>query len=230
MSKAKCVLIFFVVLYGFGCSTTDQIIKNATVEEVGVLKGHVVEAIRFDLSAKCKIGIKSKTIRRSGRCGILLTSDNRMKFTIDSPFGGAVVISYMDKNFIQLLDRQKKTFSHIENNEKNRRNIFIGLLNLKVEEFREILWGRDIKTLHTGLEFRFENRRPVLIRKFSGSQQLSITYLKWQEVWGIAMPRTILMEDRSQNASITIALTHIVLGVVGEKEKLSLLKGCDLPL
>ena len=227
MNRVNRVLVAAVVLLGFGCSAADRITKRATSMELAGLKGHAVGSIRFDFRSKCKIGIKSRTVNRSGRCTILLTSDDRLRFVVEGPFGSAVLIGYMDSEVIQLLDRKEKSFSHVENNERNRSGAFAGLFDLKVEELKQVLWGRDIERRGDGLEFRFENRRPVSVRKYTDGQQLLITYPQWQEVLGIDMPRIVLMEDRQQDISVKIVLTQIVLGTVDESEKLSLLQGCD---
>ncbi len=230
MDKVNHLIPLFLILFGIGCSPISNMVRDATPIELKTLKEHKVNQIQFDFESECKIRIKSQSINRSGACSIFLTQDNHMKFTLNSPFGGAVMISYMDEDIIQLLNRQEKTFYQAENNKKNRRSAFVGVLDLKVEELRELLWGRKIKSRQNQLDFKFENQRPISVRKITNNQNLLVKYLGWQEVSGISIPRRILMEDRSQNLSIMIFLTSVELGFVGEKGKQSLLKNCDLQL
>ena len=226
MEKTSPVALLFALVCGVGCATTGKIAKIATPQELAHLKEHAVDRIRFDFASNCKIRVSSKNINHSGRCSILLTSDSRMRFTLNTPFGGAVMISYMDREVIQVLNRQEQTFFHGANNEQNRRRAFTGLPDLNVQEYREVFWGRSIKRDRSALEFHLVAGRPTAIRKSGSNQKLSIRYLKWQKVLGIDMPRTILLENQSGNATVKIALTGIRLGTIAERNTGSLFQEC----
>ena len=226
----KFLLFAISLMIGTACVPVRHMVRDATPVELKALNGYVADQIPIDYGSECKIRIKSQAINQSGRCSILLTHDNHMKFTLNNPFGAAVMISYMDRQIIQLLNRQDKTFFQAENNEKNRRTAFANLLDLTVDEFREIIWGRKITSHQNSLEFEYSDQQPAIIRKTTHNQKLLIRYLKWQELYGLTLPRIITMEDATHHISIRIALTHIRLGLTGEKGRQNILKGCELHL
>ena len=140
--------------------------------------------------------------------------------------GGAIIISFMDEKKIQYLNRDEKIFYQMENTPKNRKNVFLKVVDLDIADFKEIFWGRKIKSLKNNIEFIKTDQSVKAIKK--GNNIVEIIYHKWQSVYGIQLPRLITIKSKSDGAYIKIAVTKSIIGEIKNNKEMSLLEHCAI--
>lgn len=213
-----------VMLFLFsGCMTTMvNKVKNAS--KIAYLQHMTVENIDLDYEIKCKVKIVSENLNQSGKCSMIVTKKNQLKFSLYHPMGGAVVISYMDANKIQYLNRSEKVFYQTENSPKNRKKVFMKVMDLNVADFKEILWGRKITSLDNNIEFI---RTDQSVKAVNGDG-IEVIYHKWQTVEEIQLPKLLTIRNKFNGSYIKIAVTKSFIGEIRDDKELSLLEKCTI--
>ena len=224
--KPNIWIIYFAFLFFlYGCITTN-VDKTGKIQNLEYLNQPVVEDIDLDYEIECKAKIVNGKLNQSGKCGIIITKNNQLKFSLYHPMGGVIIISFMDEKKIQYLNREEKIFYQMENTPKNRKKVFLKVVDLDIADFKEIFWGRKIKSLKNNIEFIKTDQSVKAIKK--GNNIVEIIYHKWQSVYGIQLPRLITIKSKSDGAYIKIAVTKSIIGEIKNNKEMSLLEHCAI--
>ena len=217
-----CFALFLILQ---GCMTTI-VDKTKEIQNLEYLNQPTVENIDLDYEIECKAKIVNGKLNHSGKCGIIITKHNQLKFSLYHPMGGAIIISFMDEKKIQYLNREEKIFYQMENTSEHRKDIFLKVVDLNIADFKEIFWGRKIKSLNNNIEFVKNNQSVKAFKK--GKLSVEIIYHKWQSVYGIQLPKLITIKSVSDGAYIKIAVTKSIIGEIKRDKEMSLLKNCAI--
>lgn len=207
-------LLFLVfALFLFGCETTKVSSPDQEVI-ISKLKSYEVDKIELDYIGLCKIRVKSPTVDQSGSCGIVVTQDQQLRFTAFHPFGGELLVHYMNKDKIEVLNHDEELFVQLDNTPENRQKIQLPI-HPEIVDLLEVLWGRKIISLNNDLKFSYKNDQPSLLEK----NGLNIKIKRWIEYKGVLFPRLIVIKDAKRKTSIKLAITEFTPGTA-EKVKI----------
>ncbi len=206
----------FVILLGTlllisGCQS-NQSKPVADSSQLQLINSYQLDRIDLDYLARCKIQIKSSIINQSSSCNIAITTSGEMKLTLHHPLAGEILVSYMNAQQIQILNRDDKIFFDLGNTEKSRSR-FPEIPNFTVPELFQVMWGRRLKQLESQLVFSFDDQaRPMNVAKKDGKNDILVHYKKWRQFNNISIPLLLTVYDKMNKTRINIAITYFTPG------------------
>ncbi|MCP4295360.1 MAG: hypothetical protein GY786_07120 [Proteobacteria bacterium] len=206
---------FVILLSAFllisGCQS-NQSKPAVDSSQLQLINAYQLDRIDLDYLARCKIQIKSDLINQSSSCNIAITTSGEMKLTLHHPLAGEILVSYMNTQQIQILNRDDKVFFDLTNTEKSRSR-FPEIPNFTVPELFQVMWGRELNQLDSQLVFSFDDQaRPMSVAKKDGKNDLLVHYKKWKQFNNISIPRLLTVNDKRNKTRIKIAIIEFTPG------------------